>query len=283
MVRYVKILLLASQILFCARSWAWTEVETNMVGLALARVIALTPEDCELVDYGGNDDEPLDEPFPTFGSLFEESLPCAQDWTTEAKRAAFFHYLDTLPGSVTNGVFCGDEWFASSALGFCRVKGDAAVLQPAMGVLAATNMPDSCQWESAGIFEKWVQPTEAMNSYLDGVLSGEGRLNDAKARRMVYDAYANKLGQVYDAGQTNLATNGAAILYRGLSVGIEAPSVDALLLRIYPDYAVSSNRLWVAELALGNEQSRAYVANYFAPITNALLNAEQPLPVVEGL
>ena len=73
MVRYVKILLLASQILFCARSWAWTEVETNMVGLALARVIALTPEDCELVDYGGNDDEPLDEPFPTFGSLFEES------------------------------------------------------------------------------------------------------------------------------------------------------------------------------------------------------------------
>ena len=100
---------------------------------------------------------------------------------------------------------------------------------------------------------------------------------------MVYDAYANKLGQVYDAGQTNLATNGAAILYRGLSVGIEAPSVDALLLRIYPDYAVSSNRLWVAELALGNEQSRAYVANYFAPITNALLNAEQPLPVVEGL
>jgi hypothetical protein len=46
---------------------------------------------------------------------------------------------------------------------------------------------------------------------------------------------------------------------------------------------VSSNRLWVAELALGNEQSRAYVANYFAPITNALLNAEQPLPVVEGL
>ena len=264
---------------------AWTETETNVVGLALAEVTALD-SGCDGGPLPPDDpmaNEPLDELLPTFESLFEIDLPCATNWTTEAKRAAFFHYLDTLPSLVTNGVFCGDEWYASSALGFCRVKGDAAVLPAAMGVLAATNMPDSCQWEAAGIFEKWVQPTESMNSYLDGVFSCKGRMTSANARGRVCDAYANKLGQAYDVGQTNLARNGAAVLYRGLSIGSEAPSVDALLLRTHPGYAVSSNRLWVAELALGNEQSRADVARYFIPITNALLNAEQPLPVVEGL
>ncbi len=176
-------------------AYSWTEAETNMVGLALAEATAYA-SGCDGGPLPPGDpmaNEPLDEPFPTFGSLFEASLPCAQDWTPEAKRAAFFHYLGMLPTSVTNGVFGGDEWYASSAIGFCRVKGDVAVLMPAMGVLAATNMPGCCQWEAAGIVEKWAQATEAMNSCLDGALSREGCLNHAPARRRVYDAYSNKL------------------------------------------------------------------------------------------
>lgn len=186
-------------------AYSWTEAETNMVGLALAEATAYA-SGCDGGPLPPGDpmaNEPLDEPFPTFGSLFEASLPCAQDWTPEAKRAAFFHYLGMLPTSVTNGVFGGDEWYASSALGFCRVKGDVAVLMPAMGVLAATNMPGRCQWEAAGIVEKWAQATEAMDSCLDGALSREGCLNHAPARRRVYDAYSNKLGLAYDAGQTD--------------------------------------------------------------------------------
>lgn len=142
-----KILLFLASSMLVASTWAWTEAETNMVGLALAEVTALD-SGCDGGPLPPDDpmaNEPLDELLPTFESLFEIDLPCATNWATEAKRAAFFHYLDTLPGSVTNGVFCGDEWFASSALGFCRVKGDAAVLQPAMGVLAATNVPDNCR------------------------------------------------------------------------------------------------------------------------------------------
>lgn len=101
-------------------AYSWTEAETNMVGLALAEATAYA-SGCDGGPLPPGDpmaNEPLDEPFPTFGSLFEASLPCAQDWTPEAKRAAFFHYLGMLPTSVTNGVFGGDEWYASSALGF---------------------------------------------------------------------------------------------------------------------------------------------------------------------
>ena len=78
-----------------------------MVGLALAEATAYA-SGCDggpLPPDNPMANEPLDEPFPSFGSLFEESLPCAQDWMPEAKRAAFFHYLDTLPELVTNGVF----------------------------------------------------------------------------------------------------------------------------------------------------------------------------------
>ena len=266
-------------------AYSWTEAETNMVGLALAEATAYA-SGCDGGPLPPGDpmaNEPLDEPFPTFGSLFEASLPCAQDWTPEAKRAAFFHYLGMLPTSVTNGVFGGDEWYASSALGFCRVKGDVAVLMPAMGVLAATNMPGRCQWEAAGIVEKWAQATEAMNSCLDGALSREGCLNHAPARRRVYDAYSNKLGLAYDAGQTNLARNGSAALYHGLSDHVGARSLDVLLLRVFPDYAVSSNRLWVATHALASDPNEEWTSGYFTNITNLLMNTTQPLPVVDGL
>ena len=283
MARQVKILLLAMQISFCARSYAWTEAETNEVGLALASVIALTPEDCELVDYGGNDDEPLDEPFPTFGSLFEESFPCAQDWTPEAKRAAFFHYLDTLPSLVTNGVFCGDEWYASSALGFCRAKGDSSTLPSALRVIAAVHMPKSCQNEAVGILGKWGQASESMNDCLSSVVTNGDCLTDHYARKNLYYDYCLKLGDAYDAGSTNLARSGAAVLYRGVRNHSGAYCIDALLLRLYPEYAASSNRLHVAMRALSTDPKDEWANGSFIAITNALLNAEQPLPVVEGL
>lgn len=116
-----------------------------------------------------------------------------------------------------------------------------------------------------------------------GALSREGCLNHAPARRRVYDAYSNKLGLAYDAGQTNLARNGAVALYHGLSDHVGARSLDALLLRVFPGYAASSNRLRVATLALASDPSEEWTSGYFANITNQLLNATQPLPTVDGL
>lgn len=99
----------------------------------------------------------------------------------------------------------------------------------------------------------------------------------------MYDAYSNKLGLAYDAGQTNLARSGAVALYHGLSDHVGARSLDVLLLLVFPDYAVSSNRLRVATLALASDPSEEWTSGYFANITNQLLNATQPLPTVDGL
>lgn len=64
-----------------------------------------------------------------------------------------------------------------------------------------------------------------------------------------------------------------------------AYALDGLLVHSFPGYAVSSNRLDYALFVLSwsdNNQWRA-LHDHFAGITNQLLNAEQPLPGVDGL
>lgn len=64
-----------------------------------------------------------------------------------------------------------------------------------------------------------------------------------------------------------------------------AYALDALLVQSFPGYAASSNRLDYALSVLSwsdNNQWRD-LHNHFVAVTNALLNAAQPLPAVEGL
>ena len=85
-----------------------------------------------------------------------------------------------------------------------------------------------------------------------------------------------------------VVTNAARAMYENRGTIDHLRAVDLLMLRVWPDYVSSSNRLVVAELAiaqtLGDERPEdALVRNYFAPVTNQLMNAAQPLPEVEAL
>lgn len=65
--------------------------------------------------------------------------------------------------------------------------------------------------------------------------------------------------------------------------------MDLLLLNACPDYPGSSNRLVVANLAMARVTNEppsvesVLIRNYFIPVTNQLMNAQQPLPDVESL
>ena len=48
-------------------------------------------------------------------------------------------------------------------------------------------------------------------------------------------------------------------------------------------YSMSSNRLVIAQKGLSNDRPARSLVEYFSPITNQLINAAQPLPVVDGL
>jgi hypothetical protein len=265
-------------------AWAWTTAETNAVGCALAELTALSSGcDAPLSPDDPAANEPLEEPYPSFSSLFSEDLQIASNWTPDDKRAAFFHYLNSIPDMTAGGVFTGNVWYAKSALGFCRVKGDISVLPCSLGILASTNVHESLGYEASMIFRRFASPSSQMNAFVESVVAQTSALRGAGTRKCIYSDYSNKLGIVYDAGQTNVARIGAAALYHGLSDHVGARPLDALLLRVFPEYAASSNRLRVATLALASDPSEEWTSGYFANITNQLLNAPQPLPTVDGL
>lgn len=264
---------------------AWTEAETNAVGICMAELIATTSggDDMPLPPGDSEANEPNDEPFHSFESLFEVTLTNATSWTAADKRAAFFHYLGTITNMVADGVFTGNTWHVDAALGFCRVKGDSSILPYALGILVSTNMPPSLEMEPCLIFKRFATPSMQMNSLVERIVSNTNCLKGAYSRRAIYDSYCDKLGQAFDAGQINVATNGGAILYSHLVDHCGACSLDALLMKTYPTYLSSSNRLSVALRALATDPQEGWSRGRFANITNQLLNASQPLPVVDGL
>ena len=80
-------------------------------------------------------------------------------------------------------------------------------------------------------------------------------------------------------GQTNLAVHGASALYRGIGRDPRIISLDKLLLKTHPNYQTSSNRLHLALCSLSSDPADSYFTN----VTNALLNANEPLLWVDGL
>ena len=276
---------LASIMLASSMTWAWTEAETNAVGHALAELTAISSgvDDMPLPPDDPAANEPVDEPYPNFESLFAGNLPIAAGWTADEKRAAFFHYLGSIPGTVTNGVSVDNLWHASSALGFCRLKGDATVLPYAEAVLSSTNVHESLEYEASMIFNRFAEPSIQMNSFIESVVSCTNRLKGTVPRRWIYSDYCNKLGAVYSAGHTNIARSGAAILYHGIFDHVSACSLDALLVKVYPSYETSSNRLWVATQALSSDPNEEWTYGYFANVTNQLISVGAPLSEVNGL
>ncbi len=276
---------LAFVMLTTSMTWAWTESETNAVGHALAELVAISSgtDDMPLPPDDPAANEPIDEPYPTFESLFAGDLPIAVGWSAPEKRTAFFHYLGTITNMVTDGIFTGNVWHAASALSFCRLKGDPAVLPYALGILAATNMPASLEQESSVILWRFAAPSMEMNVLIEGIVSNPGCLKGAHTRANVYADYCDKLSHVYDAGQTNVARNGAAVLYRNLLDHNGAKALDLLLQKTFAGYSTSSNRMFVAQRALLTDPSEEWTHGYFANITNQLIGIGAPLPVVDGL
>ena len=264
---------------------AWTEAETNAVGNALAELTALSSggDEPPLPPDDPTANEPLDEPYPTFESLFDADMACASGWTAAEKRAAFFYYLGTITNLVSDGSFTGNVWHADAAFAFCRVKGCSESLPSALGVLVSPNMPPSIELEASHIFGMFAVPSEQMNMAVASMTANTNCLKESHSRANIYADYCGKLAQAYDAGHTNLARTGASILYRNLRGHDGAKSLDVLLQKTFLRYSTSSNRLHLAQIALASDPSEEWTSGYFANITNQLINAAQPLPAVDGL
>ena len=297
MMRYVCIAMLFSFAISSA--WAWTEAETNAVVRELVAVAALQLESEESIES----DCIIDPPEPvvtTYESLFatnrQAQLPYWNQWTPADRKTAFENFLAETSRGVSHEGISADR-----ALLFCLDRDFAGALIPARDMLLSTNISADCRSVAASIYTKFAAPTEERTRFVEAIITNKIALVDDHAR-LLWKYGRNKEREVrsnrvlglcealerdYDAGMTNLVVQGASMLYRSVDEPYNAYDLDRLFLKVFPSYATSSNRLEVAMLGMRTGLHSGVVndagINVFSPITNQLLNAAQPLPVVGGL
>jgi hypothetical protein len=280
-------------------AWAWTTAETNAVVRELVSVAALQLESEESID-GDCIIDPPDPVVTTYESLFatnrQAQLPYWNQWTPADRKTAFENFLAETSRGVSHEGISADR-----ALLFCLERDFAGALIPARDMLLSTNVSADCRSVAASVYTKFATPTEERTRFVEAIITNKIVLVDDRAR-LLWKYGRNKEREVrsnlvlglcealerdYDAGMTNLVVQGASMLYRSVDEPYNAYHLDRLFLKVFPSYATSSNRLEVAMLGMRPGLRSGVVndagINIFSAITNQLLNAAQPLPVVDGL
>ena len=280
-------------------AWAWTTAETNAVVRELVSVAALQLESEESID-GDCIIDPPDPVVTTYESLFatnrQAQLPYWNQWTPADRKTAFENFLAETSRGVSHEGISADR-----ALLFCLERDFAGALIPARDMLLSTNVSADCRSVAASVYTKFAMPTEERTRFVEAIITNKIVLVDDRAR-LLWKYGRNKEREVrsnlvlglcealerdYDAGMTNLVVQGASMLYRSVDEPYNAYHLDRLFLKVFPSYATSSNRLEVAMLGMRPGLRSGVVndagINIFSAITNQLLNAAQPLPVVDGL
>ena len=250
----------------------------------LVEKIVRVPErtDC----FSGTESGAVPMTFPTYESLFEVDIPedrTGHDWTDVEKKDAFERFLAEIPRlSQTNSVR-DLRFLAETALGFCRDRDAAHVLDFAEGILAS-----SCNVgmaDAVAIFKAKAIPSVQVNELVEAAITN--RLTSYYSEVLARD-YAVKLRSVHESIDGVVITNGTKMLVRVGCSGSAARQLDKLLAAVYPEYCGSSNRLALAIRALEDLSDRRNfcdktVRPYFETITNQLQNAPRPLPDVTAL
>ena len=280
-------------------AWAWTTAETNAVVRELVSVAALQLESEESID-GDCIIDPPDPVVTTYESLFatnrQAQLPYWNQWTPADRKTAFENFLAETSRGVSHEGISADR-----ALLFCLERDFAGALIPARDMLLSTNVSADCRSVAASVYTKFATPTEERTRFVEAIITNKIVLVDDRAR-LLWKYGRNKEREVrsnlvlglcealerdYDAGMTNLVVQGASMRYRSVDEPYNAYHLDRLFLKVFPSYATSSNRLEVAMLGMRPGLRSGVVndagINIFSAITNQLLNAAQPLPVVDGL
>ena len=225
--------------------------------------------------------------FPTMASVFAcevSSNSCAAAWTVEERKRAFDAFLLGL--SQTNRVLVSESFIRTGSYAFlcCGEKRYTNAVSIAQNLVLAGEAP--CKESALEYLMQTATPSDDMTTVILSVQSNP--LEFAKdLRNRVVSAYVASLCSLPETDLT-IVTNAARAMYESKDTIDNLQAVDMLMLKAWSDYAGSSNRLAVAELAIMRtlEDDRpecALIRNYFVPVTNQLQTAPQPLPAIEAL
>lgn len=263
---------------------AYTRAEQNAVACYL---IDRVRRGVDVIDsLGLESDREIHVQFPTYESLFVDTLPegvPGHGWTADEKRAAFEAFLMDIPRlAATNEV---EELALRGEVGlcFCDERGGTFAYVAATNLLVSSCM--TCEGVAMDIFKNNYQPSREMNSFIEMVIT-----NRPTSARVEYlqSFYAGDIARSYCDQKRELAIDAAKMLMHNRCGGSASRQLDRMLSLACPEYAISSNRLDLAEWTLRDLElnPRLYgdsVRQYFESVTNQLMSATQPLIEVEAL
>ena len=248
-------------------------------------MISLSPEWDDCPDE--SDTNEVEVLFPTMTSVFASEMPsnsCAFGWTAEERCRAFDDFLVGL--SQTNRILVSESFIRTGAYAFicCGEKGYTNVVNIAQNLVLSGEAP--CKDSALEYLLRTAVPSDEMTAVILSVQSNKFDFAKDMQNRAV-STYVESLRSM-SVPVSSVVTNAARAMYENRGTIDHLRAVDLLMLRVWPDYVSSSNRLVVAELAiaqtLGDERPEgALVRNYFAPVTNQLMKSAQPLPEVDAL
>lgn len=273
----------------CTCGYPYTQQEELEVAQHLVRMIMSSPEWVDNVTVLHSTREVVLS-YQTYDDLFSASFPSNHigfSWTPQERKAAFEDFIYAIPDLSTNGMYKAIRSHGVVALGYCLDHGATNVLASVQRILSS---PHSVARNSAlAVFRALSIPTEKSNECAAQILMN--KTEETKSFRKYYlAAYADVLRRHRMDCSPQCFTNGVSIVKAGVYGWCGTIELDELLLDAYPEYAMSSNRLAIAIGALSADEPnemhwdwRRSIQGYFAPITNQLMNAAQPLPEVEAL
>ena len=301
MFMYAKTIITALVFVLATSALAWTEAETNSVVHELIRLYgnraaverqnwlkAGNVIDCGSVD-GVMEELPRFEriAWPTaedlFGYEMSTNVPGWNEWSSSDRRNAFGKFISGLTNCNWAVVQQLEIEDAVNALELCRGLGCTNATPVAKEMTMSVDAPMSVRIAAAQLYFELSGNQLERDALAEAIVTNKHVQDTRLFREGVYALQCNALSEDYDENRTNGVHESARMLYSNLEFPSRAVDLDALLLKIYPTYSMSSNRLVVAQKGLSNNRPARSLVEYFSPITNQLLNAAQPLPVVDGL
>ncbi len=265
--------------------FAHSEAETNqLIETVVLQLRYSEPGGCQPRPKGDpvpEDDDQFE--YLTMEALFNPPAPgdgCQEpygNWSAEERKLAFDSYLSDLT-SATN--MTEKEMIQAHYALLCSMeRGYTNAIDAVYSIIRSPTSPlKSAAWDAV---LNVAEPSEEMNDFASVAVTNDVMLSGLN-KTTFYHEYSRMLALAYDKGKVSIARDGAKILYLAAEKGTANRFLDQLLVKCYPSYAISSNRLAYTELAIG-DATNDWWTSYFTTLTNQLHQAAQPLPVVPEL
>ena len=212
----------------------------------------------------------------------EDFFRARYGWTQDELRGAFDWYLGHLQSTANSHCGQSENPLALAAIAQCRAM-DYTNAVPLLKNHILGSFDPSREYAIAAIIN-WCWLDGDSSCFLENVFTNHVHYT-MKERNKAYRCMASKILEFQPSSQaeSNSVTAHVMTFYRNREDPAGAVTIDNILSRKLQGYEISSNRFETACSVLLSTNLWSGARTYLINVTNALMNANEPLVWVDGL